>query len=148
MSFKYPESVLVVIYSPECEVLLLERADHPGFWQSVTGSRADAAEPLAQTAVREVAEETGLQASSAALHDWHLANRYPIFAHLRHRYAPQVTHNVEHVFGLCVPRESAIKLSPREHLRWQWLDWRRAADQAFSWTNVQAIRMLPNRLHH
>lgn len=147
MAFKFPESVLVVIHSPTLEVLLLERADHPGFWQSVTGSRADAAEPRPHTALREVAEETGLQAAPDAFFDWGITNYYPIFAHLRPRYAPEVTHNKEHVFSLCVPRDSAITLNPREHLRWQWLDWRRAADHAFSWTNVKAIRMLPNRIH-
>jgi dihydroneopterin triphosphate diphosphatase len=145
MPFKLPESVLVVIHSPLLEVLLLERTDHPGFWQSVTGSRAYEAEPLADTALREVAEETGLIVVPETLQDWGITNRYPIFAHLRHRYAPQITHNREHVFSVCVPRDSTITLSAREHTRCQWLDWERAADCAFSWTNVKAIRMLPGR---
>ena len=38
VAHKIPQSVLVVIHTPALEVLLLERADHPGFWQSVTGS--------------------------------------------------------------------------------------------------------------
>jgi dihydroneopterin triphosphate diphosphatase len=144
-TYKIPESVLVVIHSPQLEVLLLERADHPGFWQSVTGSRAALDEPLAHTALREVAEETGIHAQRQALTDWHGTNRYPIFAHLRHRYAPDVAHNLEHVFSLCVPRTVAVTLAPREHLRWQWLPWETAADCAFSWTNVKAIRALPKR---
>src|SRR5512145_1520230 len=37
--FKQPVSVLVVIYTAALDVLLLERSAHPGFWQSVTGSR-------------------------------------------------------------------------------------------------------------
>jgi dATP pyrophosphohydrolase len=143
--YKIPESVLVVIHSPQLEVLLLERADHPGFWQSVTGSRATRKEPLNQTALREVAEETGIRAAPDALLDWRTTHRYPIFAHLRHRYAPAVSHNVEHVFSLVVPRETAVTLAPREHLRWQWLSWEAAADRAFSWTNVKAIRALARR---
>ena len=57
---KIPESVLVVIYTPALDVLLIERADAPGFWQSVTGSKDAVDEPLASTAMREVAEETGI----------------------------------------------------------------------------------------
>ena len=53
--FKQPVSVLVVIYTPALDVLLLERSAHPGFWQSVTGSR-EGEEGLADTARREVTE--------------------------------------------------------------------------------------------
>ena len=99
---KIPESVLVVIHTPELQVLLLERADHPGFWQSVTGSKDRADEPLELTCRREVLEETGLDARAEGfrLQDWALENRYEIYPHWRHRYAPGVTHNTEHVFGL------------------------------------------------
>ena len=58
--YKIPESVLVVIHTAEMEVLLIERADRPGFWQSVTGSKDEENELLLETAVREVAEETGI----------------------------------------------------------------------------------------
>ena len=37
--FKIPQSVLVVIHTPDLQVLLIERADAPGFWQSVTGAK-------------------------------------------------------------------------------------------------------------
>jgi dihydroneopterin triphosphate diphosphatase len=144
--YKLPESVLVVIHSVQLEVLLLERTDHPGYWQSVTGSRANTAEPLAHTALREVAEETGITGSAHALLDWRHTNCYPIYPHWRHRYAPEVSHNVEHVFSLCVARDVPVRLSPREHLQWRWLPWEAAADWAFSWTNVKAIRALPQRL--
>lgn len=143
---KIPESVLVVIYTPARDVLLLERADHPGFWQSVTGSRASLREPLARTCAREVAEETGHVARPAAFEDWKLRHRYAIYAHWRHRYAAGVTHNTEHVFGLCVPQRFEPVLAPAEHVAWRWLPWRDAADACFSWTNADAIRALAVRV--
>lgn len=142
---KIPESVLVVIHTGALDVLLLERVDHPGFWQSVTGSRATPDEPLAVTCAREVAEETGHAAPAAAFDDWRRVHRYAIFPQWRHRYAPGVTHNVEHVFGLQVSGRFTPQLAPREHRAWRWLDWRDAADACFSWTNAQAIRRLGDR---
>ena len=144
-SYKTPISVLVVIYTPDLHVLMLERADRPGFWQSVTGSQ-DAGETLEQTAAREVAEETGIDVSKYGLTDWATQNLYEIYAHWRHRYAPGVTHNTEHVFGLEVPAPVPVTLAPREHLAYAWLPWREAAERAFSWTNVAAIRQLPERV--
>ena len=142
-SFKIPESVLVVIHTPALEVLLIERADQPGFWQSVTGSMDAPDEPLAQTAAREVWEETGISARPDDFRDWALANIYEIYPVWRHRYAPGVTHNTEHVFSLCVPPGTAVRLSPREHSAWQWLPWREAADRCFSPSNAEAVLMLP-----
>lgn len=142
-SFKIPESVLVVIHTPQLEVLLIERADQPGFWQSVTGSLDTLDEPLALTAAREVLEETGISARPEDFRDWALANVYEIYPVWRHRYAPGVTHNTEHVFSLCVPPGTAVTLSPREHSAWQWLPWREAADRCFSPSNAEAVLMLP-----
>lgn len=144
MSYKLPESVLVVVHTPRLEVLLLERADRPGFWQSVTGSRLEG-EPLVQTALREVEEETGIEAARYELTDWHKQNRYEIYPHWRHRYAPGVTHNTEHVFGLLVPEKLPVRLAPGEHLRHLWLPWEQAAEKVFSWSNAEAIRELPRR---
>lgn len=148
---KLPESVLVVIHTPELDVLLLERAKQPGFWQSVTGSKDRADEPWDETAVREVAEETGLVVGSpgiplSALQDWGIENVYEIYPVWRHRYAPGVTHNTERVFGLCVPRGSVVTLAPREHTQSVWLPWREAADRCFSPSNAEAILQLPHRL--
>ncbi len=142
-----PESVLVVIYTPALDVLLIERADKPGFWQSVTGSKDRLDEPLAETAVREVAEETGITVGSAEvpmanLLDWGLRNVYEIYPVWRHRYAPGVTHNTEHVFGLCVPAGIDVTLSPREHLQFEWLPWQEAAHRCFSPSNAEAILQL------
>jgi dATP pyrophosphohydrolase len=142
---KIPESVLVVMHTPLLDVLLLERADHPGFWQSVTGSRASRDEPLRATCAREVAEETGFLAAPESFDDWNLEHRYEIYAHWRRRYAPGVTHNTEHVFGLCVPGPFVPVLAPAEHLGFRWLPWRDAADACFSWTNAAAIRDLAVR---
>ena len=147
-AFKIPESVLVVIYTSALDVLLIERADQPGFWQSVTGSKDAADEPLVEPAVREVGEETGIAIGSAAvpmacLRDWRLSNVYDIYPVWQHRYAPGVTRNTEHVFGLQVPRDVAITLAPREHLQHAWLPWREAADRCFSPSNAEAILQLP-----
>lgn len=142
---KQPISVLVVIYTPNLDVLLLERAAHPGFWQSVTGSREGDETPTA-TAAREVGEETGLDVSKFILSDWHKTNRYEIFSEWRHRYAPGVTENTEHVFGLLLPERQAITIAPDEHRQWTWLAWEKAADQCFSASNRDAILELPGRL--
>lgn len=146
--YKIPESVLVVIHSAEREVLLIERADQPGCWQSVTGSKDSLDESPIDTARREVAEETGIRVGSAEvplahLRDWKLRNVYEIFPVWLHRYAPGVTHNTEHVFGLRVPRGIPITLAPREHLDHCWLPWREAADRCFSFSNAEAILQLP-----
>ena len=145
MNYKIPVSVLVLVHTADLQVLLLERADRPGFWQSVTGSQ-HAGETLLQTAQRELAEETGIIAAPGALVDWQRQNRFEIYAHWRSRYAPGVTHNTEHVFGLTLPAVRDIVLAPREHLAWQWLPWRAAADRVFSWSNAEAIRELPQHL--
>lgn len=142
--------MLVVIHTAALDVLLLERADQPGFWQSVTGSKDVETEPLVATCVREVGEETGIEIGSADvplanLVDWQLANVYEIYPVWRHRYAPGVTRNTEHVFGLRVGRDIAIRLAPREHLQSAWLDWRAAADRCFSPSNAEAILQLPKR---
>ncbi|OZA26877.1 MAG: dihydroneopterin triphosphate diphosphatase [Hydrogenophilales bacterium 17-64-11] len=142
---KIPVSVLVVIHTADGQVLLMERADAPGFWQSVTGSQ-DAGETPEQTAIREVREETGLDAGKFALTPWDIENRYAIYERWRHRYAPGVTHNTEHVFGLQLPAPLPVVLAPREHLRYLWLPWAAAAERCFSPSNAAAIRLLPMRL--
>lgn len=147
---KIPESVLVVIHTPDLQVLLIERADHPGYWQSVTGSKDRLGESLRETACREVAEETGITVGTprvphTALHDWGLRNVYEIYPVWRHRYAEGVTHNTEHVFGLTVPADTPVVLAPREHLQHTWLPWREAADRCFSPSNAEAILQLPRQ---
>ena len=119
----------------------MERADKTGFWQSVTGSVEGDETPF-QAAVREVHEETGLDASQYELQDWQASNVYEIYPHWRHRYAPGVVENREHLFGLELPSALPIKLEPNEHVRYEWVDWREAAERVFSWTNVDALKRL------
>jgi dihydroneopterin triphosphate diphosphatase len=145
--FKIPESVLVVIHTPALDVLLINRADTPNYWQSVTGSKDDAGEDLRATAVREVFEETGINCGPgtrlhAGLKDWGLENIYDIYPRWQHRYAPGVTRNTEHVFGLCVPEGTPVTLNPGEHTDYRWLPWREAADACFSPSNAEAILLL------
>ena len=158
VTYKIPESVLVVIYTKELDVLLIERADRPGFWQSVTGSRDSLSEPLKQTAVREVFEETGIkivesvqnrddhEVSVEHLEDWKIENVFEIFSVWRHRFAPGVTENTEHVFGLQIPEKFPVVLAPREHLNSIWLPYKEAAEKCFSHTNKDAILRLPEHV--
>lgn len=143
---KQPVSVLVIVHTANLHVLLLERADFPGHWQSVTGSR-DQDEDLPATARRELLEETGIDADRyGGPVDWHLARQYEIFAQWRHRYPPGTTMNTEHVFSLDVGTPVPVLLSAREHLRHVWLPWREAAERCFSWSNRDAILALPERV--
>lgn len=145
-AYKIPVSVLVVIHTPALDVLLLERSNAPGFWQSVTGSLDHPDEDFHGAARREVLEETGIDAGRAGHHltDWRTTNRYEIYKRWVSRYGPGVTHNTEHVFGLTIPAPVEPVLT--EHLAWEWLPWREAAEKCFSWSNAQAIRRLPQRM--
>jgi dihydroneopterin triphosphate diphosphatase len=143
---KTPISALVLIYTQNMQtqglqVLIMERADKAGFWQSVTGSIENDEMPI-EAAIREVKEETGLDALKYDLQDWQASNVYEIYPHWRHRYAPGVVENTEHLFGLCVPNTVEIQLAPNEHTSYEWVDWREAAQRVFSWTNVDALKRL------
>ena len=143
MPFKVPVSALVVVYTRDLRVLLLERADFPDHWQSVTGSQ-EPGEALIATAARELLEETGIDATAwGGVADWNVSNVYAIYPQWSYRYAPGTTHNTEHVFGLEVPAPVPVRLEPREHLRHAWLPWREAAAKCFSWSNRDAILLLP-----
>ena len=148
MAYKIPQSVLVVIHTAALDVLLIQRADAPDFWQSVTGSKDKLRERYRTTAEREVLEETGINCRSSSplagcLTDWQLENVYEIYPRWRHRYAPGITRNTEHLFGLRVPRDIPVQLNPREHVAWRWLPWREAAQACFSPSNAEAILQLP-----
>ena len=140
---KIPESVLVVIYTLQLDVLLIKRADHTDFWQSVTGSKDSATESLPATALREVFEETGVSAQPVQLQDWKISNVYDIYPQWLYRYAPGVTRNTEKVFGLCLPACCPIRLNLSEHTASQWLAYQDAADKCFSPSNAEAILLLP-----
>lgn len=145
VSHKIPVSTLVLVYIGDLRVLLLERADFPGFWQSVTGSQEEG-EPLLQTASRELKEETGIDAAEyGGVVDWKVSNVYEIYPRWRHRYRAGTTHNTEHVFALELARPVPIRVNPREHLSHVWLPWQEAAPKCFSWSNREAIEALPAR---
>jgi dihydroneopterin triphosphate diphosphatase len=144
--FKTPISALVLIHTKDLQVLIMERADKAGFWQSVTGS-VEGDESPKQAAIREVLEETGLDTNQFDLQDWHTSNTYEIYPHWRHRYAPGVIENIEHLFGLELPTTMPIKLAPDEHTHYEWVDWREAANRVFSWTNIDALKKLGKRHH-
>ncbi len=139
---KLPVSVLVVIHTPALEVLLLERAQRPGYWQSVTGSLDRLDEPHADAALREVREETGIAATPAMLRSMDIVNAFEIYTQWRGRFAPGTTHNTEHVFSLQVPAAVPVTLAADEHTASLWLPWAQAAEKCFSWSNSDAIRML------
>jgi dATP pyrophosphohydrolase len=146
LPYKIPVSTLIVVYTRDLRVLLLERADYPDHWQSVTGSQ-EPGETWQATATRELAEETGILADRwGGVDDWQTSREFEIYAQWSNRYPPGTTHNTEHWFGLKVPAPVPVRLAPREHLRHEWLPWRDAAQRCFSWTNRDAILQLPQRI--
>lgn len=142
--YKKPVSILTIIHDNESNILLLNRCDFPNFWQSVTGSQ-EKDETIEQTAAREVLEETGIDTARWCPHNWQKNHQYEIYEQWRHRYPPGTTHNTEHVFSLCVPREIKITLQPREHSEFIWLPIEEAAEKVFSPSNKEAILILPER---
>ncbi|MCE2570023.1 dihydroneopterin triphosphate diphosphatase [Motilimonas eburnea] len=135
---KRPESVLVVIYTMDGRALMLRRLDDAAFWQSVTGSLEHGEIP-AQTAVREVLEETGIDiiAQDLTLHDLARQVRYDIRPLWRKRYPDGVTTNLEHQFTLALPDSCEIQLS--EHSEYQWLPFKQAIALASATTNRQVL---------
>lgn len=142
MNAKLPVSVLVVVHTAGRDVLLLERAARPGFWQSVTGSLERMDEPPAAAAQREVLEETGIEARPRDFRCWPLAYTFEIFPEWRHRFVPGTIHNTEHVFSLELPAQMPVVLAPAEHTASQWLPCKEAAAKCFSWSNRDAIGIL------
>ena len=138
-AYKRPESVLVVVHTKEGEVLLLERRTPSGYWQSVTGSLKDNETPH-DAAIRELEEETGIK--TADIEDCGITNRFEIVSEWKARYAPEVTHNTEHVFQLLLDQRVNITLNDHEHVAYAWLPKEEAVRKASSSTNREAIRTL------
>ena len=134
-----PESVLVIIHTPDLDCLLLERVAPSGFWQSVTGSLRWH-EAAADAARREVIEETGIQTGS--LSDTGTVRRFPILPAWRDRYAPGVVENTEYAWQLCVPQRLPVVLNALEHRQYEWLPAAEAVAKVASWTNREALEAL------
>jgi dihydroneopterin triphosphate diphosphatase len=137
--FKRPESVLVVVYTRAGEVLLLERHEPRGWWQSVTGSLEPGETPW-EAAVRELGEETGL--APEGLVDLRISERFPILPAWRARYADGVTENLEHAFALRLEARPPVRLNPAEHADFVWLKCNIAMRRASSSTNRTIIKVV------
>ena len=137
MPYKRPESVLVVIHTSEGEVLVLNRKDVPGYWQSVTGSLEDGETPR-ETAVREVFEETGIKVAENLV-DCHTQNLFTIPPAWKHRYAPDVVYNKEYVFTLLLQKREKIIINQEEHSAYLWLTKSEAILRISSSTNREAV---------
>lgn len=137
--YKRPESVLVVVYAADGQVLMLRRRHPEDFWQSVTGS-LEWGETPQQAACRELREETGLDCEG--LYTTGVINRFPILPAWRQRYAPGVTTNVERVFARPVSQPVPVTLDPREHTEYRWLPAAEAVALATSYTDRAAIEAL------
>ena len=143
IKYKQPVSILAIIHDQDKNILLLNRKDIPEYWQSVTGSQEQEDSTIEQTAHREIWEETGIKPHLFHLHNWHYSSDYLIYEHWRHRYSPGTLYNKEHVFSLCIPSDTAIKLQEKEHIAYQWLPLAEAAQKVFSPSNQEAILKLP-----
>ena len=111
------------------------------FWQSVTGSLRWPDETPAQAAVRELAEETGIN-DTAALRDWNKTFEFSILPEYRVRYAPGVETNTEHLFSLKLPRPVEIAINAHEHSRYIWANADQAREKVWSWSNRDAIDLI------
>jgi len=136
--------VQVVIFAEAdhgTEFLLLKRLEsHGGFWQPVTGS-LEGDETHAQAAVREVREETGIDAAYGDLIDLKLVNVFQIAPQWRAKYAPGVTHNEEVCFALRVEKQE-IRTDPNEHVSWAWADSSRALEMLYWESSKRALAEL------
>lgn len=138
--YKRPESILLLVYTEQRDVLLLRRTKPSDFWQSVTGSMSwDETSPL-KTAYRELTEETGLHVVPGSIVDYQYSQQFPIRSPWRRRYAPNVLFNTEHVFCLQLPSKLPIRLNPAEHSEYIWLNYEQALQQVSSYTNKNALQ--------
>ena len=136
--FKRPESVLVVVYTRQLDVLLIRRRKPEGFWQSVTGSLETGETPF-HAASRELAEETGIV---APVNDHGISRTFRILDAWRRRYAPGVTENLEHEFSVQLPDRCDVVLDPTEHVDYCWLPIVDAIAKVSSRTNRAALNTI------
>jgi dATP pyrophosphohydrolase len=141
-SLRRPESVLVVVYTANAEVLLLKRREPFAFWQSITGS-LQLCEDHASAAARELFEETGLRGE---LLDAGACREFAIDPRWLHKYPAGVLTNREHEWRLLLPARQDIVICDREHSDFQWVPVDEAIEFVWSWTNKEALESLRKEL--
>lgn len=147
MSYRVPKSVQVFLFREGRsgrEFLLLHRTDsRGGFWQPVTG-RVEPGETEAETAGREVAEETGVVSGQSAV-PLNFVHRYPLKEEWLVNYPPGTTHNEEYAFAVSVPPDAEIRIDPTEHDAFVWLPLE-AALEKLVWPGNREALTLASRL--
>jgi dATP pyrophosphohydrolase len=139
-----PESILLIVYTGDLEVLLLKRIVPFEFWQSITGS-LDPGETPREAAARELLEETGIAAAEALI-DTGEARTFTIDPRWLDRYPEGVTRNLEHEWRLRLPTADPVVIDPGEHSAWRWCPIEEAIDAVWSWTNKEALEALRDEL--
>ena len=133
---KIPISVLIIVYTKNKDILLLNKKGKDSMWQSITGSLQINEKPL-DAAKRELFEETGIVSNNII--DCKKEHIFEIYEMWRHKYEDGITHNTEHVFKLELDDIIDIKLDSDEHDSFEWVTRVKAAEKVFSHTNRQAI---------
>ena len=133
---KIPISVLIIVYTKNKNILLLNKKGKDNMWQSITGSLQINEKPL-DAAKRELFEETGIVSNDII--DCKKEHIFEIYEIWKHKYEDGVTHNIEHVFKLELDDIIDIKLDSDEHDAFEWAPRVKAAEKVFSHTNRQAI---------
>ncbi|MFM1865859.1 MAG: hypothetical protein RIQ57_469 [Pseudomonadota bacterium] len=135
---KIPISTQIIVFTNQKQILLLQRKDNPNYWQSVTGS-LEINEAPRDCAIRELYEETNLNANQYNFFSLGHMNQYTIYPEWRHRYEDGVNNNTEHLFALQLPKKENIIINKEEHLSYKWLNLEDAINKVFSWTNRKAL---------
>ncbi len=135
---KIPISTQIIVFTNQKQILLLQRKDNPNYWQSVTGS-LEINEAPRDCAIRELYEETNLNAYQYNFFSLGHMNQYTIYPEWRHRYEDGVNNNTEHLFALQLPKKENIIINKEEHLSYKWLNLEDAIKKVFSWTNRKAL---------
>ncbi len=139
-------SVQVVIFDDSLIkplYLLLRRTDERGgFWQPVTGKiKKKQSELPKEAAIREVFEETGLEGELLDLDYIHSFYIEPQFLK-KPQTKPQT--NLEYSFALRTKKQ-AVKLSPKEHIDFEWLPYKEAYKRLV-WNGNQRAFLLTAKL--
>ena len=141
-SLRRPESVLVVVYTTNADVLLLKRREPFSFWQSITGSLQPGEEHVS-AAARELFEETGLVGE---LVNADTSREFEIDPRWLHKYPAGVLTNREYEWRLRLPARQDVVICEREHSEFRWVPIDEAIEIVWSWTNKEALESLRKQL--